>query len=123
MNSVLRGLTCSVLLAAWCREGSLVQQAPPKAAVMKNPLEDDSQALQAGAKLYERECSACHGTDRQGRGKAPPLDRPDIRGAPPGALFWVLRNGSLRTGMPSFASLPEPQRWQIISFLRSAQSR
>ena len=35
-----------------------------------------------------------------------------------GALFWALRNGSLNKGMPSFAHLPNPQRWQIITFLR-----
>jgi hypothetical protein len=38
--------------------------------------------------------------------------------ASPGTLFWVLRNGSLRRGMPSFAHLPEPARWQIITFLQ-----
>jgi len=26
----------------------------------------------------------------------------------------------LHRGMPSFAHLPEPQRWQIITFLREA---
>jgi len=32
---------------------------------------------------------------------------------------WVLKNGSIYQGMPSFAHLPEPQRWEIITFLRS----
>jgi hypothetical protein len=31
----------------------------------------------------------------------------------------VLTNGSLRGGMPSFASLPEPERWQIVEYLKS----
>jgi hypothetical protein len=38
--------------------------------------------------------------------------------AAPGALFWVLRNGSLHRGMPSFAHLPDPEKWQIISFVQ-----
>jgi len=33
----------------------------------------------------------------------------------------VLRNGSLRHGMPSFAHLPEQQRWQIVTYLKSLQ--
>ena len=72
----------------------------------------------AGAKLYARECAACHGADREGLGKAPPLNRPEITQAPPEALFSILRNGSLRRGMPSFAQLPEAQRQQIIIFLK-----
>jgi mono/diheme cytochrome c family protein len=55
---------------------------------------------------------------REGHGRVPALDGAAIREAPPGRLFWILRNGSLRTGMPSFASLPEPERWQIVAFLR-----
>ncbi len=55
---------------------------------------------------------------------------PDLRAkscenarAVPGALFWILRNGDLRHGMPPFAHLPEAQRWQIIEFLQSGITR
>ena len=54
-----------------------------------------------------------------GLGKEPPLTRPEVYDAPSGALFWVLRNGSLWRGMPSFTHLPEPQRWQIVAWLRT----
>ncbi len=80
-----------------------------------NPFEGHEQARRAGAKLYERECSSCHST-----GKAPVLrDSRIMQDASPGALFWILRNGILRRGMPSFAHLPEEQRWQIVNFLQS----
>ena len=105
---------------AWAGGINLLKQAPAKYAGQSNPLEADSEAAQAGAKLYARECAACHGPNREGRGKAPALDRPDVIQTAPGTLFWVLRNGSLNRGMPSFAHLPEPQRWQIISFLRAS---
>lgn len=111
-------LFLSVLATAREREGSLVQQAPPQAAKRTNPLRGKAQAGQAGAKLFAQECAACHGARRQGSEKAPPLNRGDIREAPPGALFWVLRNGSLHRGMPSFAHLPELERWQIVTLLQ-----
>src|SRR5207248_380480 len=65
-------LLCACALAvAWAGAGSLVQQAPEKAARMANPRAGDPDAWRAGAKLYERECAECHGAQRQGGQKAP----------------------------------------------------
>lgn len=99
---------------------SLMQRAPARAANTVNPLRADERAEKAGAKLYARECSACHGARRQGQEGIPPLNGPDVQGAAPGVLFWILRNGALHNGMPSFAHLPEEQRWQIVTFLKGA---
>jgi mono/diheme cytochrome c family protein len=118
MKASICVLTGLFLAVAWARVGSLLQQAPAAAASLKNPLEGDARARRAGAKLYVRECAACHGLEREGAATAPPLSAAAVSGAPAGALFWVLRNGSLKRGMPSFAHLPEPQRWQIITYLR-----
>ena len=97
-----------------------VQQAPAKENARRNPFAGNKTAERAGAKLFARECAQCHGENgRGGLGKAPPLRQPEVFAAPPGALFWVLRNGVLWRGMPSFAHLPEPQRWQIITYLKS----
>ena len=112
----------SIGLLAWCHGGSLVQRATPKARLLSNPLENEAVAQRAGAKLYKRECSGGHGESREGSKEAPPLAQPEVYGAASGTLFWILRNGSLTTGMPSFAHLPEAQRWQIIAFLTSAPS-
>lgn len=117
---VLLGCFCGMMgLAVWAAEENLLERAAAEASGLRNPMHDDAQAQRAGAKLYRRECAACHGADREGRRKAPALAREEVYSAPPGALFWVLRNGSLRRGMPSFAHLPEAQRWQLITFLQS----
>jgi mono/diheme cytochrome c family protein len=106
-----------LLLASGSRM-PLLKQAPPKEASRLNPYQDQENARQAGQKLYERECSACHGRNGGGSERAPGLVSPVVRQAPPGAIFWVLRNGSLRRGMPSFSHLPEQRRWQIVTYLK-----
>jgi mono/diheme cytochrome c family protein len=112
--------TCLLITLAWAGYRSPVERAPAKAAKLINPFEGNENARLAGGKLFARECAPCHGKNRQGRGRAPSLNQAEVREGPPGILFWVLRNGSLSRGMPSFAHLPEQQRWQIITFLHSA---
>src|SRR5258708_23015138 len=94
-----------------------LQRVPGKAVQKQNPFKGDAKAERAGVKLYSRECASCHGANRQGRSKAPPLLGPEIHDAPSGALFWVLTHGSLRRGMPSFPHLPEARRVQTIPSL------
>lgn len=107
------------LFAASRPPGDLLQRVPPAAAQCRNPFAGSDKHRLAGAKLFREECAACHGRDAKGIGKAPPLASPTVRHAEAGKLFWILRNGSLRRGMPSFAHLPEDQRWQIVTYLKS----
>jgi mono/diheme cytochrome c family protein len=99
---------------------SLIQKASRMAQERVNPYAGDKNARRAGEKLFARECSGCHGERGRGNGRAhtPPLSTPLVRQAPPGALFWILRNGSGSHAMPSFSHLPEEQRWQIVTYLR-----
>lgn len=117
MKTLERVLIFAGLAVAAAQGADLLQRVPARSTNLNNPLEGSADAWRAGAKLYARECASCHGPKGDGLRKAPPLNRANIYQAPPGALFWVLRNGSLRHGMPSFAHLPEPERWQIITFL------
>ena len=121
MNRIRELATLVLLVAppASPRVGTLVQQAPARTTSVGNPFAGQQRAERAGAKLFARECAPCHGPAGGGMRTAPPLNQADVQEAPPGALFWVLRNGSLKRGMPSFAHLPEAQRWQIITYLRS----
>jgi mono/diheme cytochrome c family protein len=89
------------------------------ASAKDNPYEGNSDAVRAGAKLFSRNCAQCHGAAAQGIGRAPSLRSAAIRGLPSESLFGILKNGVMRRGMPSWAHLPEPQRWQIVTYLKS----
>jgi len=97
-------------------------KAPEKARNRVNPLENDPDAVAAGRLLFEDHCAECHGeTAEGGKGskKGPDLRVPEVQNAPPGALFWLLTNGVVRKGMPVWSRLPEPQRWQLVRYLKS----
>ncbi len=118
-------ITCCILvliaggLRAVENRKPLLQQMPLREMSRTNPYEAQQTAERAGRKLFQRECSSCHGQQAQGTGRAPALASRIVRQASPGAIFWVLRNGDLRHGMPSFSHLPEPQRWQIVTYLKT----
>jgi mono/diheme cytochrome c family protein len=94
-------------------------RVPEKSRARPNPLDSHPDAIAAGAKLFQQNCAQCHGSDGAGREKKPSLHSERIRGATPGELEWLLTNGSMRNGMPSWSRLPEGQRWQIVSYLKS----
>jgi mono/diheme cytochrome c family protein len=96
-----------------------ISKAPEKARTKRNPLEKDPQAPAAGRILFEQHCAECHGDAAEGGKKGPSLKAPEIQNAEPGAIFWVLTNGVVRKGMPVWSKLPEPQRWQLVTYLKS----
>jgi len=93
-------------------------KAPKKAAARRNPMAGDPEAVAVGRKLFELHCAECHGEDAEGGRKAPSLRAREVQQATPGTLFWILTNGVVRRGMPVWSKLPEPQRWQIVSYLK-----
>jgi mono/diheme cytochrome c family protein len=97
-------------------------QAPEKARARQNPFEGDAQATAAGGKLFEQHCADCHGEKAGGTRHGISLLREAVQQATPGALFWILTNGVVRHGMPVWSKLPEPERWQIVTFLESLKS-
>jgi mono/diheme cytochrome c family protein len=94
-------------------------KVPAKAAGRRNPLEADPEAMAAGAKLFELHCAECHGANADGGKKGPSLRAEEVQQATPGTLFWLLTNGVVRKGMPVWSRLPEPQRWQLVSYVKS----
>ncbi len=103
--------------------GAELGKAPAKVDSWKNPYSGQANALLAGEKLFKRHCAGCHGLDGRGREKAPDLHAPFIQPVSPGRLFWFLKNGNLKEGMPSWSSLPDQQRWQLVTYLQSLQPK
>lgn len=115
-------LATSLLCFAFVGDGKWLTRVPDKDRVQSNPYAADPDARAAGAKLFGRYCAECHGENGEGKGGHPALVSSRVQHASDGELQWLLRNGSLRNGMPSWSSLPTEQRWQIISHVRTLQT-
>jgi mono/diheme cytochrome c family protein len=114
-------LIASVLCLASAGDGTWRTHVSEKDRAKENPYREDPTARIAGAKLFQLHCAECHGENGMGDKRHPAVVSGRIRHTSDGELHWLLRNGSLWNGMPSWSSLPEPQRWQLITYLRSIQ--
>jgi len=99
---------------------------PPKNANdKKNPVSSDEKSIAAGKKIYQRECTQCHGAGGKGDGekakelKKHPGDLPkQLPGQTDGAVYWKITVG--KQPMPSYiGKLTEEQRWQVVNYLRT----
>ena len=94
-------------------------KAPEKYKKKQNPLANERDAAAAGKVLFEEHCEDCHGIGATGGRKAPSLRAREVQEAAPGTIFWVLTNGVVRKKMPVWSKLPEPERWQLVSYIKS----
>lgn len=97
-------------------------KVPDKARSRRNPLASDPDSILAGGKLFSQHCAKCHGDTAEGGRKAPSLRAREVQNATPGTVFWILTNGVVRRGMPVWSKLPEPERWQVVTFIKSLPS-
>lgn len=109
------------LSTASAQHGSF-HNAPDSAKQTKNPYAGKPEALESGAKLYTRNCGACHGKAGKGAGNVPPLTLPEVQAATDGEIFWFITKGDVDNGMPAWAQLPEDQRWEIVSYVKSLKN-
>ncbi len=122
LSFAICSLLSATLLLAAAGDGLWMTRVPDKDRARHNPFESNPSAAAGGAKLFKQNCSSCHGDDASGRDNHPSLLSERIRSASPGELQWLLTNGSMKNGMPSWSRLPEQQRWQIVSYLKSLQT-
>ena len=114
---VLALLSTAIAFAA--ADGSWLKHVPPADRTRKNPYAGQADAIAAGALVFEDHCAKCHGKDAEGRGKKPSLRSARVQGATDGEIFWLLYNGNLAKGMPTWNKLPEETRWQVIAYVKS----
>jgi len=109
-------LAAMVCMAA---DGSWLRRVPDTDRQKSNPFAGRADAVAAGARVFDDHCAKCHGEDALGNRKHPSLRSERVQHATDGEIFWLLKNGNLPKGMPTWAALPEPMRWQIITYVKS----
>lgn len=123
MKRVVLPLVCAVGVWLTAHAHSAEQkhwEAPPQAASRPNPLKEKPDLAAGGQRLFMRNCAVCHAA---GPGqKGPHLSSTIVQEQTDGALFWKITNGNSRTGMPSFSSIPEGQRWQLVLYIRTLRA-
>ena len=114
-------LLSAIAIVAKVGDGSWLMKVPETARLRPNPISADPESATAGAKLFQQNCASCHGKTAEGRNRHPNLHSERLKTATPGELEWLLKNGSLKNGMPSWSRLPEEQRWQLVTYLKSLE--
>jgi glucose/arabinose dehydrogenase len=116
-------LALAVSIAGWtacaAADTTAFHDAPGTASSVANPYQGQAAAISAGGQLYAAHCASCHGVVGQGAGNIPALAHGATQQATDGAVFWFITKGAVNDGMPSWAALPEQQRWQLVSYLKT----
>jgi mono/diheme cytochrome c family protein len=107
------------LILCVAADGSWLRHVPQADRRRENPYAGQADAIAAGSKMFADHCAKCHGPDALGRDKRPSLRSDRVQHATDGEIAWLLRNGNLGHGMPSWSDIPEPSRWQIIAYVKS----
>ena len=104
--------------------GALAQDAqfhnaPASAKALKNPEGRSEASATAGAAVYQQKCSLCHGPKANGMANIPALAKGPSQTVADGELFWFITNGDVPNGMPAWNSLPEKQRWDVVTYIKT----
>lgn len=100
--------------------GGWLAKVPEHERDRVNPYRDQPDAVLAGRRVFVDRCAHCHGDDAEGLKKHPSLRSVRVQQeATDGDLHWLLVNGSMAYGMPTWKKLGDPQIWQVITYLKS----
>src|SRR5580704_11006455 len=109
----------SAAVAYATADGSWLKHVPDADRARTNPYAGQADAIAAGGRVFLDHCAKCHGADAEGRGTKPRLRSSRVQGAADGENFWLLKNGNLGKGMPTWSKLPEETRWQVTAYVKS----
>ena len=119
-NLIAAGFTVmSAAVTFAAADGSWLKSVPDAERGRTNPFAGQADAIAAGRQVFADRCAKCHGADAEGHGKKPSLRSSRVQDATDGEIFWLLKNGNLAKGMPTWSKLPEPTRWQVIAYVKS----
>lgn len=97
-------------------------------AAIPNPTPVSDSSLANGRRYYQVNCAVCHGDAGLGNGPATKYGVPGIslitdmtKGRTDGYIYGMLRNG--RGSMPSYNRIEEPDRWDVVNYVRALQGR
>lgn len=127
------GYSATIMTAAGFGLGTLllfgVHNDAPTGAVPTNPIFPDQNSIDVGKRLYENNCSECHGINGvppEGLGLSPyPLDLTVHIPQHPadGQIFQFISEGFPGTAMRAWGSgedsLTDEEMWHIVNFLRT----
>jgi mono/diheme cytochrome c family protein len=110
----------TLVFASATADGAWLNKVPSKDRDKTNPYTNQPDAVAAGQRVFHDHCAHCHGEDAEGTKKRPSLRTERVQQqASEGDLHWLLVNGYMSHGMPSWSKLGDPQIWQVITYLRS----
>jgi mono/diheme cytochrome c family protein len=104
------------------------EDAEAAGRALKNPIARTKEHLLRGQKIFNSNCTACHGSMGEGdsavvkRGypMPPSLQSDKVRGWADGSIFHVITRG--QNLMPSYASQIKPEdRWKVVHYVRAIQ--
>ena len=95
-------------------------------AGVPNPSPSNAASLANGRKHFQINCAVCHGDRATGDGPATKFGMPGInlvmditKSRSDGYIYGMIRNG--RGLMPPYNRIEEPDRWDIVNYLRALQ--
>ena len=117
----------------FCPQNRNTITAPREYLEMKNPLRKEPRHIKKGKELSHIKakpiaCKQCHGMGGNGQGAMALNMNPKPRNftcnstmntISDGQLFWIIKNGSNGTLMPSYSTLSNTKVWQLIHYIRS----
>ena len=100
-----------------------------EAAKLANPVTSSASSIAAGKKLFDAQCTTCHGPTGTGDGKGgqmlkpPPPDLTDAtwnHGSSDGEIFVVIRDGVQKTGMRAYGSrIATNDIWNLVNYVKT----
>ena len=116
-----------------CPQPRKTKNAPGKFRKMDNPLPQNSENVKAGEILFQQTakplaCMNCHGAQGDGQGPMGAAFDPrprnftcgeTMKDISDGQLYWIIKKGSVGTGMMAFSGMPDNQIWQLIHYIRT----